>query len=200
MHLRRLMCGVLCTALAGPAILYGQAGTAPAAAPAAAPATQTPGESLNALMGLLQQEVVGAAEALPADKYNFAPPATMGEFKGVRTFGSQVKHLAEANYEFFQGWDVPGATAVDSKTIEALTTKDDIVKALKDSYAYAHAAIATITADNAFVVMEKPPRTATRVFLASFCLAHSQDHYGQMVEYLRMNGIIPPASRQQGSM
>jgi hypothetical protein len=167
---------------------------------AAAPATQTPADSLNALMGLLQQEVVGAAEAMPADKFDFAPPATMGEFKGVRTFGAQVKHLAEANYEFFQGWTVPGATAVDSKTIEALTTKDDIVKALKDSYTYAHAAIGTIAPDNAFLVMGKPPRTATRVFLASFCIAHSMDHYGQMVEYLRMNGIIPPASLQQGSM
>jgi hypothetical protein len=168
---------------------------------AAAPATQTPADSLNALMGLLQQEVVGAAEAMPADKFDFAPPATMGEFKGVRTFGAQVKHLAEANYEFFQGWTVPGATAVDSKTIEALTTKDDIVKALKDSYTYAHAAIGTITPDNAFLVMGKPPRAATRVFLASFCIAHSMDHYGQMVEYLRMNGIIPPASRPgAGSM
>jgi hypothetical protein len=196
MYLRRMTSAVICTVLAAPAILYGQAG----AAPAAAPAIQAPGDSLNALLGLLQQEVVGAAEAMPADKYDFAPPTTMGEFKGVRTFAQQVKHLAQANYEFFQGWTVPGATAVDPKTIDALTTKDDIVKALKDSYTYAHAAIGTITPDNAFIVMGKPPRTATRVFLASFCLAHSQDHYGQMVEYLRMNGIIPPASRQQGSM
>jgi uncharacterized damage-inducible protein DinB len=189
---------VLCTALAAPAILYGQA--APATAPAAAPAMQSPGESLNTLLSIMQRQVVSAAEAMPADKYDFAPPATMGEFKGVRTFAQQVKHLAEANYEFFQGWDVPGATAVDQKTIEALTTKDDIVKALKDSYIYAHAAIGTITPENAFLVMGKPPHTATRVMLAAFCAAHSMDHYGQMVEYLRMNGIIPPASRQQGSM
>jgi uncharacterized damage-inducible protein DinB len=125
----------------------------------------------------------------------------MGEFKGVRNFGSQVKHLAEANYEFFQGWTVPDATAVDPKTIEALKTKDEIVKALKDSYAYAHAAIATITPDNAFLAIRGFPKaTSTRVSMASFCIAHSMDHYGQMVEYLRMNGIIPPASRQQGSM
>jgi uncharacterized damage-inducible protein DinB len=152
-------------------------------------------------MNALGYEVVGAAEAMPADKYDFAPPATMGEFKGVRTFGAQVKHLAESNYEFFRGWTVPGATAVDPKTIEALKTKDDIVKALKDSYAYAHAAIATITPDNAFLAIPGFPKaTSTRVSMASFCIAHSMDHYGQMVEYLRMNGIIPPASRQQGSM
>jgi len=199
MHLRGLMCGVLCTVLAAPAILYGQAGAAPAAAAPSGPIA--PSDSLNGLMSLLQGEVVGAAEAMPADKYDFAPAATMGEFKGVRNFGSQVKHLAEANYEFFQGWTVPDATAVDPKTIEALKTKDEIVKALKDSYAYAHAAIATITPDNAFLAIRGFPKaTSTRVSMASFCIAHSMDHYGQMVEYLRMNGIIPPASRQQGSM
>jgi uncharacterized damage-inducible protein DinB len=200
MYLRRTMNAVICTALAAPAVLWAQAGAAPAASAAAAPTTQAPGASLNTLMGMLQQEVVGAAEAMPADKYDFAPPTTAGEFKGVRTFGQQVKHLAEANYEFFEGWTVPGAAAVDAKTIEALTSKDDIVKALKDSYTYAHAAIGTITPDNAFILMGKPPRAATRVFLASFCIAHSMDHYGQMVEYLRMNGIIPPASRQPQSM
>jgi hypothetical protein len=199
MHLRRLMCAVACIGLAAPAILQGQA---TAAQPAAAPSGPiAPADSLNGYMGLLQMEVVSAAEAMPADKYDFAPPTTMGEFKAVRSFGSQVKHLAEANYMFFQGWTVPGATAVDEKTIEALKTKDEIVKALKDSYAYAHAAVATITPDNAFLAIPGFPKgTSTRVSMASFCAAHSMDHYGQLVEYLRMNGIVPPASRQQGSM
>jgi hypothetical protein len=186
--------------LALPAILHAQgAGAQPAAAPSAPIA---PADSLNGVLKLLQSEVVSAAEAMPADKYDFAPPTTAGEFKGVRTFGSQVKHLAEANYEFFQGWTVPGATAVDPKTIEALKTKDEIVKALTDSYVYAQAAIATITPDNAFLAVNGFPKaTSTRASMAAFCLAHSMDHYGQMVEYLRMNGIIPPASRPgAGSM
>ncbi len=191
----------LCLALAAPAALIAQEAGGQAAA-AATPATYTPADSLNALMGMLQMEVVGAAEAMPADKYDFAP--TGGDFKGVRNFGSQVKHLAEANYEFFQGWDVPGATAVDSKTIEALKTKDEIVKALNDSYTYAHAAIGTITAQNAFDAVKGfgPKWKETRASAAAFCIAHSMDHYGQMVEYLRMNSIIPPASRPQpkGSM
>jgi hypothetical protein len=141
MYLRRMICAVICTVLAAPAIL---SALAPAAQPAPAPSGPiAPADSLNGLMTALGYEVVGAAEAMPADKYDFAPPASLGEFKGVRTFGAQVKHLAESNYEFFQGWTVPGATAVDSKTIEALKTKDDIVKALKDSYLYAHAAIGT---------------------------------------------------------
>jgi hypothetical protein len=178
----------LCLTLAAPAALLAQE---------TAPATVTPADSLNGLMGGLEMEVVGAAEAMPADKYDFAP--TGGDFKGVRTFGSQVKHLAEANYEFFQGWSVPGATAADPKTIEALKTKDDIVKALKDSYVYAHAAVSTITPQNAWdSVPGFPPQLKeTKATAAAFAIAHSMDHYGQMVEYLRMNSIIPPASRPQ---
>jgi hypothetical protein len=201
MHLRRMMCAVICTVLAAPAFLSAQA---PAAQPAVAPSGPiAPADSLNGLMTALGYEVVGAAEAMPADKYDFAPPASLGEFKGVRSFGSQVKHLAESNYEFFTGWTVPGATAVDEKTIEALKTKDEIVKALKDSYVYAHAAIGTITTDNAWNATASflPPQfKITKASTAAFCIAHSMDHYGQMVEYLRMNGIVPPASRQQGSM
>jgi uncharacterized damage-inducible protein DinB len=189
----------LSLALAAPAALIAQDMGGQSAA---APATYTPADSLNALMGMMQMEVVSAAEAMPADKYDFAP--TNGDFKGVRTFGSEVKHLAEANYMFFKGWDVPGATAVDSKTIEALRTKDDIVKALKDSYVYAHAAVSTITPQNAWdSVKGFPPNwKETKASAAAFAIAHSMDHYGQMVEYLRMNGIIPPASRPRpkGSM
>ncbi|MFP5229548.1 MAG: DinB family protein [Acidobacteriota bacterium] len=192
MQLRRMMCTVIVTALAAPALLLAQ----PPAAPPAASASIAPGDSLNGLMNLLEGEVVSAAEAMPADKYDFAP--TAGEFKGVRNFSSQVKHLAESNYEFFQGWNVPGHAPVDSKTIEAMKSKDEIVQALKDSYVYAHAAIATLTPENAWEPAKSflPPKfKMTRASAATFCIAHSMDHYGQLVEYLRMNGIIPPASR-----
>src|ERR1700759_3181487 len=94
---------------------------------AQAAATQAvPGATYNHLMTIMEKQIVGAADAMPADKYNFAP--TQGEFKGVRTFVSQVKHLAETNYEFFEGWNVPGA--VKEADIEKLTSKDDIMKAL----------------------------------------------------------------------
>jgi uncharacterized damage-inducible protein DinB len=199
MRFRGLLCAGLCLSLAGPAVVFGQEGGAASAQKPFTPAPIAPADSLNALLALMQSQVVGAADAMPADKYDFAPPATYGNYAGVRTFGQQVKHLAEANYEFFHGWGIPGA--VDPKTIEALKTKDDIMKALKDSYAYAQAAIATITPENAFMSLPGPAQyKLTHVSFAAFCLAHSMDHYGQMVEYLRMNGIVPPASRQQGSM
>lgn len=196
MDLRRTLCVgpalALCLTLAAPAVMLGQNGMP--ATPSAAPTPVAPAESFNALLTLMESEVVSAAEAMPADKYDFAPSTSIGLYTGVRSFSSQVKHLAESNYMFFHSFGVPGA--VDGKTIEALKSKDDIVKALKDSYAYAHAAVATITPDNAFLSVPGPPQwKLTRATAAAFAMAHSMDHYGQMVEYLRMNGIVPPASR-----
>ncbi len=153
----------------------------------------SPAQVYGKLMSGMEKEITSAAEAMPVDKYNFAP--TQGEFTGVRTFGGQVKHLAEANYEFFDDWNI--GSAPKEADIEALTSKDDIVKALKDSYVYAHKAIDTITAANAFDSLGKDK--GTRAGTAAFCIAHAMDHYGQMVVYLRMNGIIPPASRKSGS-
>jgi len=153
-----------------------------------------PGETLNAMMAQFEKEFVGAADAMPADKYDFAP-TTPGDFKGVRTFGEQVKHVAQANYFFFRGWGIPGE--IDPKTLDSLKTKDDIMKALNDSFKFVNAAIGSITPQNAFAAVKGPEAyKATRASMAALAMAHSMDHYGQMVVYLRMNGIIPPASRQ----
>ena len=149
----------------------------------------------------LEKEVVGAAEAMPEDKFNFAPTGP-GEFKGVRTYAMQVKHIAVANYMF-------GAAILQEKTpIEInnetgpanITSRADIIKFLKDSFAYAHKAVAAINENNVLEQIKGPfgDRPTTRLALATQMLSHPFDHYGQMVEYLRMNGIIPPASRGRG--
>jgi uncharacterized damage-inducible protein DinB len=84
---------------------------------------------------------------------------------------------------------------VDVAGISKLTKKDDVVAALAGSFAFAHKAIATVTVANAFEVVQIPePGIQTRATLAQFGVSHAFDHYGQMVEYLRMNGIVPPAS------
>jgi uncharacterized damage-inducible protein DinB len=152
----------------------------------------SPAEVYANLFSAQAEEVVAAAEAMPADKYNFVPAT--GEFNGVRTFGEQVTHIAEAQYFFFSGFGVK--PTIDTKAITKLTSKDDIVKALKDSYAFAEQAMKTITPENAFVKIGKVDGTDTRASIAALGLAHTNDHYGQMVVYLRMNGIIPPASRK----
>jgi uncharacterized damage-inducible protein DinB len=181
---RIVMC---CLMAAAPAMAVAQA-----AAPEkpAVGTKQEPKEIYGKLLGLMEKEFVSAAEAMPEDKYDFSP--SQGEFKGVRSFGGQVKHVTEANYYFFGGSSFTDADLkAKQESIEKLTTKADIVKALKDSLAQAHKYVDGIAADNAFVTTEK----GTRSGMASFGLAHMMDHYGQIVVYLRMNGIVPPASR-----
>jgi len=198
MHLRRFMGAGLSLALMVPVLVCAQQGGGAANAQKAfTPAPVAPADSLNALLSNYEQEFVGLAEAMPADKYDFAPPESAGNYKGVRTFGQQVKHVTEANYLLLGRLGVPGA--VDRNTIEALKSKDDIVKALKDSFSFYRAAINSITPENALMSVPGPPQMKlTRVSLAAYGMAHMMDHYGQLVEYLRMNGIVPPAS-QQGS-
>src|SRR5215471_18484708 len=154
---------------------------------------------LNMQYGIVEQEVVSAAEAMPEEKYGFAP--TNGEFKGVRTFAEQLKHIGFANHLFFG--PLMGET-IDAKSIEenangpaSLKSKTEIVQYLKDSFALGHRAISGVTAENAVTPLAKPvfPFLSTRLAIASIGSWHAMDHYGQIVEYLRMNGIVPPASR-----
>jgi uncharacterized damage-inducible protein DinB len=174
---------------------HAQAGAADKAEAKAAESTaaEPPSEVYGGLLKRLSEQVVGAAEAMPADKYNFAP--TAGKFDGVRTFGAQVQHLAEANYFFFSGFGLSGAP--DDAKLKALKSKDELVQALKDSFDFAQKGIDTMTPQNAFVKVGSGKMQLTRAGWATLCLAHSMDHYGQMVEYLRMNGIVPPASQKQ---
>ena len=160
---------------------------------------EEPAKALDGLVGLIEMEVVSAAKAMPADKYGFAPsqgifaPGQTTKYETVRTFLAQVTHLTEANYMFYSGWSGMKPDR-DMKAIEAITTKDEAVAALQASFAFAHKAVATITVDNAFVAVKPIDGYSTRVTIASFGVAHANDHYGQMIEYLRMNGIVPPAS------
>ena len=83
----------------------------------------------------------------------------------------------------------------EAKEVESLTTKDQLLKAATDSFVYAHRAIASITPANAYTAIDGADGLHTRSVLASFISAHGFDHYGQLVEYLRMNGIVPPGSK-----
>ena len=154
----------------------------------------TPAATYGKLLDGMSKEFVDAAEAMPDDKFNFAPPESAGDFKGVRSFGEQVKHVAEANWYFFGGSMSEADSKAKHDAIEKLSTKAEINQALKDSLAQAHTFIDGTTAQNAFVMTAN----GTRGGMAAFGIAHMMDHYGQLAVYLRMNGIVPPASR--GSM
>lgn len=178
------------------ALLFLTALAMPLLSQTAPTATDVAGRQLSNL----ESEFVPLAEAMPDDKYNFAP--TNGEFKGVRTFGEQMRHVAATNYMIsaaILGEKVPvdlgkGENGPDLKT------KAEIVKFLKDSFAYTHKAFDSINNANAYGQVDNPfggKNKPTRMGLVTLAIGHSFDHYGQAVVYLRMNGIIPPASRQQ---
>ena len=188
-----------CLLSMGAVVAVAQMGTSAGPAPAVG-SISTPSAALDSQLSLIEMEMMGAVKAMPAEKYDFAPsaaifvPAQKTEFATVRTFGQQATHVAEANYFFAQIFSGLKPD-VDVQGIEKLTRKEDIVAALAGSFAFAHKAVATLTPANSFEVIKSPePGFQTRGTLAAFLVAHAFDHYGQMVEYLRMNAIVPPAS------
>jgi uncharacterized damage-inducible protein DinB len=142
---------------------------------------------------------MSAADAMPADKYGFAP--TDGEFKGVRTFGQQVKHLAATNHILAAAamGEQPPADAGDEAGPETVRTKAEILDYLKASFEHLARAIDAIGDKHATVksspISPLKSTEATQLALTVEAMIHAFDHYGQMVEYLRMNGVVPPASR-----
>ena len=146
-----------------------------------------------------ERAVVGLAEAMPEELYSFAPSAEIfaggrrTEFKGVRTFAQQVAHIASSNYEYLQVIGL--ASDKNPATIEKLTSKTEVLKELKESFSMAEKAASTTTAQNAFEGLGAR-KTSTRAGLLASIAWHSMDHYGQIVEYARMNGIVPPESRK----
>jgi hypothetical protein len=160
----------------------------------------SPAKALDDLLSLYEGEALGVAKAMPADKYNFAPsavifaPGQAVKFDTVRTFAEQITHVTEANYYFYSA--VGGMKPdVDMKALGEIKTKDEAVAALAASFVFAHKAIATITPENAFLPIKPIDGQGTRATLAAFGVAHGYDHYGQLVEYLRMNGVVPPGSK-----
>lgn len=172
--------------------------SAKAPTPKAAEKPATTSQVLDRSLSNLEREFVSAAEAMPEDTFNFAP--TNGEFKGVKTFAAQVRHVASANFMFGAGilGEKPPMDLGGEDGPEALKSKADILKFLKESFAYAHKAFAGIKDSNATATIPTPwgKGTTSRLGLATLTVAHGFDHYGQMAVYLRSNGVIPPASRQ----
>jgi uncharacterized damage-inducible protein DinB len=160
----------------------------------------SPVQAQDELLNLFEHEFMGVAQAMPTNKYGFAPAAAIfttsqgAKYDGVRTFAQEISHVTLANY-YFASKILVQKMPVDPKSIQSLTTKEDLLKAAADSFAYAHKALATITPENAYVAIDGVDGLHTRSVVASFISAHGFDHYGQMVEYLRMNGIVPPGSK-----
>jgi hypothetical protein len=148
----------------------------------------------------VEELIINAADAMPEDKFNFTPAALNipgADYKGVRSFAGEVKHIAASNWLIWSSLtgDALPEGLKDGNGPANLQSKADIIKFLRDSFALGHRAAATLTTEN---MLQSPAKSkSTRLRLAEFGVAHAYDHYGQMVEYLRMNGIVPPASRDK---
>jgi uncharacterized damage-inducible protein DinB len=172
---------------------------APASVPQAQPSPPpTIASAVDSEISNIERQIIDVAEAMPEDKYNFSPESLNipgSDFKGVRTFAVQVKHVAASNYFIWShltGDKLPEGLK-DGNGPENLKTKAEIIKFLQDSFALGHKAAATLTTEN--MLQSAEGSKSSRLHLATFGVAHASNHYGQMVEYLRMNGIVPPASR-----
>ena len=187
--------GALLLALTLPMSIAAQTAATPATD---APVNVDPARVYGNMIRTAERAIVGLAEAMPEEKYSFAPASGVfaagqsTEFKGVRTFAQQVAHVASSNYEYLQGMGLEKDK--DFAAIEKLTTKAEALQALKDSFAAAEKAAAAITPQNAFEGLG-PQKTRTRAALAAAIAWHTMDHYGQLVIYGRMNGVVPPQSR-----
>ena len=144
---------------------------------------------------MIDRSFVSLADAMPAERYGFKP--TDGEFKDVRTFGEQVKHVACANFAFFneiERKEPPSLCATGGP--RPAKTKAELMTYLRESFEYAQSVLRTMTPANALEPAGGPyGGESTRLGLTTMAVWHASDHYGQLVVYLRMNGIVPPASQ-----
>jgi DinB family protein len=142
----------------------------------------------------VEHEVMSVVDTMPADKFNFVPAG--GSFKTARTFGVQARHIGFCLNEVAVALlEEPMLPHPDQEGPRNLTSRDDIVRYLKDAFAHAHRAVGTLTNENLLDPIADPyvdKLRTTRLNAATIFLSHTWDHYGQIVEYLRMNGLTPP--------
>lgn len=168
-------CGLVLSALA--------AQTSPPSAKAESPAAV-----LNSILTDAEREFIDVAEAMPASRFDFVPSS--GDVADIRSFSGTIKHVTWANYSLAA--KIAGLTqSVDKQAIESVTDRGQILQQLRESFVAAHRAIDSLTAGN---MLEGGNGRASRLGSAAFITAHTLAHCGELVEYLRMNGIAPPKS------
>ena len=148
-------------------------------------------------LDLVESDLIGLAEAMPADKYDFRP--TSGSFEGVRTFGEQVRHTATMIFmtaAIVLQEKSPYGPGTNDNGPDDVRGKAQIVDYLKRSMAYARKAMSSLNEKNQLDPLKTYFGSQSRAEVAAGIAYHSYNHYGQMVVYARMNGVIPPASRR----
>jgi uncharacterized damage-inducible protein DinB len=143
----------------------------------------------NGFHNYIKDNLVKAAEKMPEENYSFKPTPE------VRSFGQIVGHVADAQYMFCStvladGMKPPGIE-------KGKTTKADLVKALNDSFAYCDKAYDTMTDAHATEMVKFFGRDMAKLTVLSINNAHDDEHYGNIVTYMRIKGLVPPSSEAQ---
>jgi uncharacterized damage-inducible protein DinB len=168
----------------------------------AEPAASIPpfARAIDAEIQNVEDPFVAIAEAMPEDRFGYSPESLKlpgSDFKGVRTFAAQVRHVAADNFAIW----APIAGKPEPPNLQApngppeMTSRAEILKFLRDSFAFSHEAARNLTSENALQLVEFRGRRVTQLSLVVLALTHVNDHYGQLVEYARMCGVVPPGSR-----
>jgi hypothetical protein len=155
-------------------------------------------ESVSSTLEFSEGNLLGLAEAMPEEKYSFVP--TAGKFDGVRSFGEQIKHVACAQFAFFNEFEGKQPPADCEKGgHDPARTKAELIKYLKDSFDYSNRVLASLTAANALDRVEgRYGGPNTKMGISVVSVWHLTDHYGQLVEYARMCGVVPPMTQKYG--
>ncbi len=166
----------------------------PVAVLAQAPTATTPAnpisESEKRVFAMLSATVIAAAEKMPEENYAFKPTPE------VRSFGQLVGHLADSQSFFCS--KVAGETK-SSEVEKGKTDKADLVAALRDATAYCNKTYAAMTDAKGSQMMKLMGFDMAKLTVLAANFAHTYEHYGNMVTYMRLKGIVPPSSEKGGS-
>jgi uncharacterized damage-inducible protein DinB len=159
--------------------------------PAAAPTPNPISTSNSKMYTMLSGVVIAAAEKMPAENYAFKPTPE------VRTFGQLVGHLADSQYYFcaLASDDTKPASDVE----KTKTSKEDLLAALKQAVAYCSKTYAGMTDSKGGETVKLMNTDFARLAVLSANTAHDYEHYGNMVTYMRIRGIVPPTSEKQSA-
>lgn len=176
------LCFLFAAVAIAPVTLLGQAKSEAPAAPPANPITA----SEKGLYSFVSNAVIHAAEKMPEENYSFKPTPE------VRSFGQLVGHVADASYMFCSH---ASGEANPMKNIEKTkSSKADLVSAIKDAVAYCNQTFDSMTDAKGSQMVKLFNFDLAKLSLLSLNTAHTDEHYGNMVTYLRLKGIVPPTS------
>ena len=180
--MKKRLCLVFAVLMAVSSAVLGQEKSQPQAAPPTNPITA----SEKGLYSFVSSAVMGAAQKMPEENYSFKPTPE------VRSFGQIVGHVADASYMFCS--QTLGETNPAKGIEKTKTSKADLVAALKDAVAYCNKAFDSMTDAKGSQTVKLFNFDIAKLTVFSLNTAHTDEHYGNMVTYLRMKGIVPPTS------